>query len=918
MKKHSGLLLVAALVLLTVTPSLMAQGFQVGTITGTVTDQTGAALPGVTVSVTNQERKTTRTDTTDAQGHYRLAGLALATYRVEGVLSGFGGAAKQNIRVEAETATVVDLVMKLAAQTESITVTAQAPVVDRTNQAQTTNVSNREWEKAPVGRSYQAIAALAPGVSANNGGNPYSNGANYTTNQFLFDGVDATDPTTGTFGSNVNFEAIQEVTVFTSGVSAEYGRATGAIISIITKSGTNSFDGSLKMIGTNDNWDAQNSTRDMITGSSFARTKVQHNNIRYSGTLGGPIWKDHAWFFGALEKYKPLTSPATTTYTHQNYNSAQDLKLENYRADWQITPSQHIWGKWQQDPYTGIARTYTEATDLYTITLQGQGGKTSVAQYNAVFGSNFSLDAEYGTSTSKITVDPFMVGPYDNGAAIYDVGINKYFNGNYFGAGNYVERPKKQFIVAGTYFATLGGNNHEFKAGVDDESVKSTSYYTYGNNREYDVTNYDPATGTFTPGERYDFDNPGPQTSKGDILSFYARDKFALGRRLNLEVGLRYENQTGHNDVGTKVVSARTFAPRLSASYDLVGDGRTLLLGTAGRYYDFLIQSFSDQYAQSASRANYNLYEWNTATKQYDFVQHVITASGSTLPVSLGLKPNKLDEITIGAERQLGSTMGVTVRGIYRKWADQVEDFIEFNSAGNPVTTYRNNSGSERTYRALQAQFDKRFSNRWSLLANYTYSKTKGNYFATLGGVQGDYLNSNCRVNDASIGTIPCSQVMATANGLASWDRPHVLNVVGTYGWKLGRVNLTYGLGGIYRSGAPYSKAAAVSVIRPNGSALSGYSYYYQGIGSDRLPNVYQIDNSFEATFGIIGGAEIGLKGEIFNITDNQVQILANRTTWCAANTTACATTRSQFGAATARTAFNGPRNYRLTALIRF
>jgi hypothetical protein len=304
----------------------------------------------------------------------------------------------------------------------------------------------------------------------------------------------------------------------------------------------------------------------------------------------------------------------------------------------------------------------------------------------------------------------------------------------------------------------------------------------------------------------------------------------------------------------------------------------------------------------------------------HDFVQRVITASGSTLPVSLGLKPNKLDEFTVGVEQQLGSTMGVTVRGVSRKWKDVVEDFIEYNAAGNPVTTYHNSSNSERTYRALQFQFDKRFTNNWSMLANYTFARTRGNYFATTASAQGDYLNSNCKVSsDATVGTIPCSQVMSRANGKAPWDVPHVLNVLGTYGFKLGRVNLTYGLGGLYRSGTPYSKVATAQPIRPNGTTSStAYSYYYQGIGSDRLPNVYQIDNSLDASFGVFHGVELGVKGEIFNITDNQVQTAANRTTWCEAQTTACATTRSQFGAPTARGSFLGPRNYRATVFIRF
>ena len=122
--------------------------------------------------------------------------------------------------------------------------TGQQPVVDRTNVSANTQLSVKEYEKAPVARGYQAIAAFTPGVVDQpgnpSGGNPQVHGANNSSNVFLFDGVDTTDTTTGTFGANLNFEAIQEVSVQTAGMSAEYGRAQGAVINVITKSGTTS------------------------------------------------------------------------------------------------------------------------------------------------------------------------------------------------------------------------------------------------------------------------------------------------------------------------------------------------------------------------------------------------------------------------------------------------------------------------------------------------------------------------------------------------------------------------------------------------------------------------------------------------------------------------------------------------------
>jgi len=933
-----GLYLVVAL--LVVSSSLFAQGFQVGGVNGQVTDDTGGVLPGVSVTATSVDRGLVRTEVTDSQGRFRFASLPIGTYRIEGALSGFQNGKRDNVKVEADKSTTVDFKLALAGAAEAITVSADAPVVDPTNATTITHVAKDEFEKAPVGRSYQALVGLSPGITSGNAGNPTSSGALSSSNQFLFDGVDTTDPTTGTFGSNLNFEAIQEVNVMTNAISAEYGRASGAVINVITKSGTNDFEGSLKMIGINDKWNDQNKTKNQITGLSFARTKIDHNNIRYAATLGGPIWKDHLWFFGAYDTYKPFSSAATTTVTNENYSSKRVEKFQNYRVNWQATPSHGLWAKFSDDPITGIAAIYTEPTDLNTLTKQGQGGDTRVLQYSGVFGSNFAVDAMYGKSVSKITVDPWQVGPFDNGAAVYNLTNGKYYNGNYFGVGNNTNRPRKQFVVAGTYFAQLAGQSHELKAGVDAQNVKSGSYYSYGNNRLYLVENYNAANGSFTPFQRLDFDDPGPQASEGDINSLYLRDKFNIGHRWYFEVGGRYEKQDGHNDVGQKVVSASTFAPRLSVNYDLFANGRTLVTGSYGRYYDFIIQSFTDNYANNASRANYNLYEWD-GTK-YVFQQHVITAGGASLtPAALGVDPNKMDEYTFGLQHQLGRSAGVMVRYVHRKWSDPLEDNFSFDAAGNILTSYLNYGGANRKYHAIQTQFDKRFGDHWALLANYTYSKTEGNYFTNFASRLLDFPNNTCRVGDPTVGTagtgstanfgfLPCTQVMESIEGRATFDNPHFANLLGTYGLKIGPANVTFGVGGRYRSGNVYSKGITATVLSASGAATGQtYTYFYEGQGSNRLPSVWSLDNSAEVTFGVFHGMEVGLKGEVFNVTNRQGQISTTTTSWtnrCLANSASCTaaqitstnTTRANFGKATARTHYQDPRSYRVTALFRF
>jgi hypothetical protein len=917
-------LLVAALILLLTPTMLFAQGFQVGSISGIAADQTGGALPGVSITVTNAERGTTRTEVTDAQGRYRFAGLALGNYNLEASLEGFQPT-RHNVRVEAEKITTMDVVMSLAASTEAITVTAEAPVVDPTNMTTTTRLSTEEYEKAPIGRSYQSITAFAPGVSRA-GSNPNVNGALSAGNQYVFDGVDITDPTTGTFGANINFEAIQEVNVLTTGVSAEYGRTTGAVVSVITKSGTNDFEGSAKLIASNDDWNAQNKTRNQVSGASLARTKVDHVNNRYSGTLGGPLWKDHLWFFGAYEEFKPVATLRKTAVTGEEYGSARNELFQNYRVNWQITPSHQVWAKWNEDPITGITRAdYSGGNDLYTVHYQNQGGEQKNAQYSGVFGSNFSVDAAYGEATNTIAVEPYLTGPFDNGALIYDYTTNKYYNGGVFGPGNGTVRPRTQWNVAGTMFTTLGGNSHEFKLGVDNQEFESSAYYSIPNDREYDVYDYNPATGSFTPFERYDYENNGPVTSSGDIQSLYVRDKFSFGRRFNAEVGVRYEKQGGQNDVGQDIIDADAFAPRLGFTYDLTGNGRTLLTGSAGRFNGWILQSFSDNANQGVGRTNYKLYTYDAATKTYVFTEEYKAATGSSLPVSTNLDPDRMDEITLGLQRQIASNTGVTVRGIYRTFSNFVEDKLTY-SGGTTVKSFYNNTDLERTYKGLQFTFDKRYANNWSLLGNYTYSQTEGNQFSTFSSVQDDYFDQNCRsTTDPTIGTMPCSQAIGSLNGRPNFDVPHVANLLGTYGMTFGKVNVTVGGAGFYRSGYAYSKTTTVRVINPTTPATGlvggNYTYYFEGLGSERLPGVWGVDGSLEATFGVWRNVELGVKGEAFNLLNRQEQIDTNQTAWCnEANVTAtCVNNRARHGLATRQVEdYQAPRSFRLTALIRF
>lgn len=913
--------LMVILAVLCATAGAFAQGFQIGTISGTVRDESGGVLPGVTVTVDSPDRGLTRDTITDAAGNYRFASLPLGRYSVTGNLAGFQNATSTGILVEQDKTTNVPLTLRLSGESIEITVTGDAPVVDATNVSVNTRISAEEFQKAPIGRSYQSLLILAPGVVDQpgnpNSGNPQVHGAQNTGNLYLFDGVDTTDTTTGRFGANSNFEAIQEVAIYTSGVSAEYGRATGAIMSVITKSGTNNLEGSLKAIVSNDKWNGQNKTSHPISGASFARTKNDTDNIRYSGTLGGPVLRDRLWFFGAYEMFESSSAPATTTVTNENYIQDLNITYDNYRLTAQLTPGVNVWAKYASDPISGFINDYWGASpELYSLTSQNQGGDNWAVQGTALLSSSWLAEAMFAESAGVITVTPYRISPLHNGAPHYSYEDGKYYNGATFDG--YVDRPRTQALAAVSWYGDLAGRSHNIKGGIDWQHMESSASFMYPNNQLYLDESFDPFNRTYVPSERLDF-IAGPSTSEGEILALYLRDKFELGSRLFLEAGFRFEQQTGNNDRGDDTLDTSVIAPRLSGSYDLSGDSRRLLNATLGRFYQSVVQNFSDQFANIPQQTNYDYYLWNGS--EYEFLTRYEQGANALEP-NLSLDPTYVDELTLGFQQQLGSTTGVGVRAIFREWGDLIDDVLFFDGDGNIVTEYANVDQSEREYQGLELTFEKRFSNRWNALVNYTYGETRGNHFGTIATQVVDFLDADCEVaGDDSVGVVPCSTLNTTLlGGRPTWDIPHLVNVLAAYSRPVGPVNLSVGTSANWQSGNSFSKTRTAAVLNPITGERSGQtqSYYYEGQGSDRLPDWWQLNLSTEVTWSALESVELGVKGEIFNVTDEQDQLVVSSATWCNADTTSCQNARNLFGLGTSRGSYNPPRAYRLTALVRF
>src|SRR6266542_2067813 len=279
-----------------------------GAIVGTVTDTSGAVLPGVTVTVTSPNFQGSRTAVTDAKGEYVLPLLPPGTYKAEYALTGLKTVVQTGIGVNATVSTKQDAKLSLGVA-ETMTVQASRVVVDPTQTTQQQAFKEDHLKYAAIGqqgRTYQTVLSQAAGSAGPNGangpgggGNPNVFGSNAGQNQWRFDGLNTTDPVTHTFGTNFVFDAIQEISLQTAGYEAEYGKATGGVVNVITKSGGNNFSGTADVRLSNQHMISKGHKHQEANKSllAFNRSTQIFKNWGPQATIGGPIQQDKLWFF---------------------------------------------------------------------------------------------------------------------------------------------------------------------------------------------------------------------------------------------------------------------------------------------------------------------------------------------------------------------------------------------------------------------------------------------------------------------------------------------------------------------------------------------------------------------------------------------------------------------------------------------
>src|SRR6266511_4267867 len=313
----------AALLAITLFAWPAAAQEQTGAIAGVVKDSTGAVVPGATIEARSPSAVGVSTAVSDAQGLYRFPALPPGTYEVSASLSGFVPAKISDAVVTLGKQLTIDFTLRLAGVSETVNVTAGSPLIDVKQNAAFATIVRETIERIPKGRDFTSVIAQAPGAqNESKSGGIQIDGASGSENRFVIDGMDTTQLQTGVSGKTMLLDFVQEVQVKSSGYNAEFGGATGGVVSVLTKSGSNNFHGQVGSYYTGDQLygKIRPSNRFNPQHTSIAETGLITPDDTWHttsplGDFGGPILKDKLWFYGGAAYDKTNNERQATFYS---------------------------------------------------------------------------------------------------------------------------------------------------------------------------------------------------------------------------------------------------------------------------------------------------------------------------------------------------------------------------------------------------------------------------------------------------------------------------------------------------------------------------------------------------------------------------------------------------------------------------
>ena len=789
---RNKLLSILAITLL-LAPVAFSQSKETGAIRGVVTDEQGAPLPGVNVTISGQSLMGIRTFLTDANGEFRFPALPPGEYQVKAEIQGFGPAVREKIRLNTTATLNIDFKMKASTISEEVTVVAQSPTVDvKSTETASVTLSNDILRNMPNSQFTSNIVNLAPGVNNN-----VAFGASESTGiAYSMDGVNVADPEAGSAWVFSDYNIIEEAKIMGIGLPAEYGNFTGVIFNLVTKSGGNAFSGHFEFDfqGYRDDSAFWQATNNQAYLEDFPElTSPTSKLMDINGHLGGPIVKDKLWFYVGGQFYRTQNRPT-------GFPEDVDYKQPRFFAKLtsQLSPTLNMNLAFQRTKYEGTNRGADSTTSP----------EATVTQTSPDWLVSFSLTKILSPKTFFDVKSNYWEGIYYLDP---EVGFDTYSHFNqsenflYDSAGYfyYADRARFGTNVSLTHYAEdflLG--SHDFKFGAEFERSMARSRYGYtgtggalGDNIKY-VDYYD--YGYSGPYLAYQYTGYDTNT-RYTRLEGFVQDNWQVTKRLNLSLGLRYSMNWGDvKGVSGAVYKTNRLAPRLGFTFDILGDKSTILKAHYGQFTEAMLTAFHDRMNPAQNFGDYIGYYYDPYDEAWYEMFRIVHDPYEMDP---NIKHPYMAQFTVGIERELFKDTSFSVTYINRKWndiigpVDRAADYdtvsVTVPDLGETFDIYERTDATlesrdfiltnikqgdpwillnpYRKYEGIEVLFNKRFSSRWQLLASYVYGKATGtidNGFADDIGWGGATYDPNFWIN---------------TKGTLTNDPTHMIKLQGTY-----------------------------------------------------------------------------------------------------------------------------------------
>jgi hypothetical protein len=921
--RRTGLRIVVVLILAAAALGALAQSVTTATLRGRVTNE-GQGLPGVLVTVTSNALQGARTTSTSANGDFVFAGLPPGTYTVAFTLQGFRPETRtQPVTVGQEAR--LDVVLGLAGVEAAATVVAKSETVATSTPQAAQTFTKDLTDQLPVTRTLLSSVALAAGVNTNGPGSSdrlgngvapvvtISGGQSFD-NLFTVDGAVVTDNVRGTPNNLFIEDAIAETTTSTSTVSAEFGRFTGGVVNTITKSGGNTFSGSFRTTLTNAAWSAT---------TPLGEVTPQKVSPQYEATLGGPLWKDHIWFFGS-GRYFDQTTSGQTAFTNISYPIGDTEK--RYQAKLTLTPvaNHTLTGNYLHvdEEQTNSSFCPTGCLDLDSLVPARQLPQEIVTlNYNGVLSNSFFLEGLY--SRRKFTFEN-AGSPYTDlvkGTIIRDRSRSnaRYNSPTFCGVCDPETRDNEDILAKGTWFLSTGAlGSHNIVFGYDHFSgQRKSNNYQSGSNYRIFATNTIIANNDLYPvidANSYIYYTPIFNLSQGtDSLthSVFVNDSWRLNDRLSVNLGVRWDKNHAKDSNGVVRADDSAVSPRLAAAYDVTGKG-TLRVGASyakyvGAIQDNLVDSASDGGSPglfiwyydgpgatpinvpggggplvTRAQALQQVFNWFFAQGCPDLSTCKLPLAYANVPglstkITETLRSPSTIEYAATLSGNVGPSFAYRVDLVRREGRDFYNTVINGETGtdayGNvfDIGTVNNTNSVERNYTGLHTSLAYR-TGRFNGGINWTWSHTLGN-------LNGETAASGPVSNATETYREYKDPAWNSPYGSLATDERHRVKLFASYvvpfvPAKVGSLSL--GLVQSVDTGIPYGAVGLVDSRRyvTNAPAYAtpptSVNYYFTARDEFRTNTIQRLDLSLNFTARIAGSVELFVQPQVLNVLNRQ------------------------------------------------